>query len=417
MQAQLPGCAIRDNNLVATSPMFINQATLGITCLIISIIFFMAWKTLGEMPYALNWAVAFAASAFYWLANLVVGWFPSFEAYWLTINALGFVSITLALRGHCQRTNCERLPGNLWPYTGLVFAGVIWTTLVQPHAGLSAAILPSAAAITLLLSASMILKHRESPRPAEWAAAVTMIIFSLVQFPAAVFVYGLGPEQGVVAEMMFSHPTVLVIPAGFVGMAMFVIFMLASDVSVDMKEIAVRDQLTELLNRRGFGEQSALAYATSRRQHAPVSVIMTDIDHFKSVNDEFGHAAGDEALAHFAGLLREYRRVDDIAARIGGEEFALVLPGTGIEEAISVADDLCRRLAASPLIVDGRDVVMTASFGVAAISEKDTSLTDVIVRADRALYRSKRAGRNRVDLESSQLMRAVDGSLEAVTQT
>jgi diguanylate cyclase (GGDEF)-like protein len=144
---------------------------------------------------------------------------------------------------------------------------------------------------------------------------------------------------------------------------------------------------------------------------------MTDIDHFKSVNDEFGHAAGDEALAHFAGLLREYRRVDDIAARIGGEEFALVLPGTGIEEAISVADDLCRRLAASPLIVDGRDVVMTASFGVAAISEKDTSLTDVIVRAYRALYRSKRAGRNRVDLESSQLMRAVDGSLEAVTQT
>jgi diguanylate cyclase (GGDEF)-like protein len=386
------------------------------TCLMIAIIFFMAWKTLGEMPYALYWAAAFLASTFYWLANLAVSWFPSFDAYWLTVNALGIVSITLALRGHCQRTNCKNLPDNLWPYAILVFAGAVWTTVVQPHAGLSAAVLPFAAAITLFLSATMILKHREQPRPAEWAAAMTMIIFALVQLPAAVFAYGLGPEKSVVMEMMYSHPTVLVIPAGFIGVAMFVIFMLASDVSVDMKEIAVRDQLTGLLNRRGFSEQSAMAYATARRRRAQVSVIMTDIDHFKTVNDEFGHAAGDEALVHFANMLGENRRVDDIVARIGGEEFALVLPGTRIEEAISIADELCERMAASPLAVDGRDVVMTASFGVAAISERDTSLTDVIVRADRALYRSKRAGRNRVDLESSQFMLAVDGTLKAVSQ-
>ena len=400
---------------MATSPLFVNQATLGMTCLMIAIIFFMAWKTLGEMPYALHWAAAFVASTFYWLANLAVSWFPNFETYWLTINALGIVSITLALRGHCRRTNFKSLPGNLWPYATLVFAGVFWTTVVQPHAGLSAAILPFAAAITLFLSATTILKHRKQSRPAEWAAAITMIIFALVQLPAAVFAYGLGPEKSVVMEMMYSHPTVLVIPAGFIGIAMFVIFMLASDVSVDMKEIAVRDQLTGLLNRRGFSEQSEMAYATARRRRAPISVIMTDIDHFKTVNDEFGHATGDEALVHFAALLSENRRIDDIAARIGGEEFALVLPGTKIEQAISIADELCERMAVSPLAVDGRDVVMTASFGVAAISEKDTCLTDVIIRADRALYRSKRAGRNRVDLESSQFMRAVDGTLEAVS--
>jgi diguanylate cyclase (GGDEF)-like protein len=395
--------------------LFVNQVTLAMTCLMIAIIFFMAWKTLGETPYALHWAAAFVAATFYWLANLAVNWFPSLEAYWLTINALGIMSITLALRGHCQRTNCKNLPDNLWPYAILVFAGVFWTTVVQPHAGLSAAILPFAAAITLLLSATMILKHRKQPHPAEWAAAITMIIFAVVQIPAAVFAFGLGPEKSVVIEMMYSHPTVLIIPAGFISMAMFVIFMLASDVSVDMKEIAVRDQLTGVLNRRGFSEQSAMAYATARRRRAQVSVIMTDIDHFKMVNDEFGHAAGDEALVHFANMLGENRRVDDIVARIGGEEFALVLPGTRIEEAISIADELCERMAASPLAVDGRDVVMTASFGVAAISERDTSLTDVIVRADRALYRSKRAGRNRVDLESSQFMLAGDGTLEAVS--
>jgi diguanylate cyclase (GGDEF)-like protein len=141
---------------------------------------------------------------------------------------------------------------------------------------------------------------------------------------------------------------------------------------------------------------------------------MTDIDHFKDVNDKFGHAAGDAALAHFAELLMTDRRMEDVVARVGGEEFAIVLPGTDLAGSIEIADELCEGLEATPLVVDGADIVMTASFGVATISNKDSCLTDVIVRADRALYRSKRAGRNRVDLESSQLMRTADGTLRSV---
>ena len=99
---------------------------------------------------------------------------------------------------------------------------------------------------------------------------------------------------------------------------------------------------------------------------------------------------------------------------MGGEEFAVVLPGTELEKTMAIADDLCVRMAETPMIVDRRAVDMTASFGVATISNNDSCLTDVIVRADRALYRSKRAGRNRVDLESSQLMRALDGTLKSV---
>jgi GGDEF domain-containing protein len=87
---------------------------------------------------------------------------------------------------------------------------------------------------------------------AEWASAITMILFAVVQLPAAVFAYSLGPDPDVVMSLMYSHPAVLVIPAGFVAMAMFIIFMLASDLYEDMKEIAVRDQLTGLLNRRHF---------------------------------------------------------------------------------------------------------------------------------------------------------------------
>ena len=129
----------------------------------------------------------------------------------------------------------------------------------------------------------------------------------------------------------------------------------------------------------------------------------------------FGHAAGDNALCHFARILAVGRRAEDILARVGGEEFAIVLPGTGLEAALKMADSLCVLIETSPIKVNGNTLPMTASFGVATLSNSDTCLGDVILRADRALYRSKRSGRNRVDLESSQLMLALDGTLRPIS--
>jgi diguanylate cyclase (GGDEF)-like protein len=109
------------------------------------------------------------------------------------------------------------------------------------------------------------------------------------------------------------------------------------------------------------------------------------------------------------------RRAEDVLARVGGEEFAIVLPGTGLESAMKMADNLCALIEASPIKVDGKTLPMTASFGVATLSTNDSHISDVILRADRALYRSKRAGRNRVDLESSQLMLALDGTIKPIS--
>jgi diguanylate cyclase (GGDEF)-like protein len=191
--------------------------------------------------------------------------------------------------------------------------------------------------------------------------------------------------------------------------------MMASDLSARMKEMAIRDELTGLLNRRGFNEYAERAYSAVRRAGLPMSVIMSDIDRFKRVNDKFGHAAGDMALAHFANLISETRRNEDVIARMGGEEFALLLPGTDLRDAMAIADQLCGRIGETPLEINGTKLAMTASFGVATIRDNDTSIYDVVLRADRALYRSKRAGRNQVDLESSQLMRAADGTLVPVS--
>ena len=137
---------------MGTSPVVYIQAALTLVSLMIAIVFYMAWKTLGEKPWALRWATAFTALTVYWLTHLSAARFPSFETYWLTANAFGFATLTLALRGHCERTDCQYLPKNLWPIAILVYTGVMWTTLVDQHIGLSAAIFPVASAISLLTS-------------------------------------------------------------------------------------------------------------------------------------------------------------------------------------------------------------------------------------------------------------------------
>ena len=95
---------------MATSAVIYLQAALVITSLVIAIIFYMAWKTLGEKRWALNWSIAFVSSTFFWLVNLSSQAFPSHETYWLTVNAFGLAMITLALRGHCERSECQNLP-------------------------------------------------------------------------------------------------------------------------------------------------------------------------------------------------------------------------------------------------------------------------------------------------------------------
>lgn len=398
------------------SPIYyIIVATMFASCTL-SIIFFMAWKTQGRKPYALSWSVGFLAATAQWFFNLYAHWFPSPEVHTLTVSAFALVLITLVVRGHCQRTNCRRLPKNLWPHASIIYAGLVWTTVFDPHIGISKALIPASACLALFLSALMIVTQRKVTRAAEWAAAASMVLFGLAQAVATSMALLQGAGGDAVYESIYVHYNYLMLPSGYMAMGMFVVFMLASDLSEQMKEIAIRDQLTGALNRHGLMERSAAVFSTFKKNDLPVSVIMIDIDKFKFINDEHGHSAGDAALVHFAGLLKEDRQIDDILARVGGEEFALVLSGYDLMSAMRIADDLCTRVESTPLVLDGIELRMTASFGVATLSRKDGSLTDSIDRADRALYRSKHAGRNQVDLESSQLMRAHDGTLKPVNE-
>lgn len=381
----------------------------------LSLTFFMAWRNFGRKSHALTWSVAFLAGSLQWLCSLNADVFPNTEAYLLVESALSMVLVTLGLRGHCQRTKCKFLPKNLWPYVLPVYAIIAWHIAVDPHVGIRMTVVPAFAALTMLLSAYMILTHRERTRPAEWVVAIGLGVFAITQVGAAslAFMQGATGDESIAAA--YRHFNFLTLPAGYVVTSMLIILMMASDISAKLKKMAVQDQLTGLLNRRGFEEYGSRAFAVARRTGQPMSVIMTDIDRFKYINDKFGHAAGDMALAHFARLFSESRRQEDVAARVGGEEFALLLPGTDLRDAMAIADQLCAKIGSTPLDTTVVGLPMTSSFGVAAISKKDESLDDILLRADRALYRSKRAGRNQVDLESSQLLRAADGKLVPVS--
>lgn len=394
------------------SPVFYILVSMVFTSAALSIIFLIAWRTQGRKPHALSWAIGFMAATLQWLANLHADWFNSRALYWLVANALALVLITLSIRGHCQRTRCRMLPKNLWPYAGAVYAVIVWTTVIEPHVGWRTALVPGIACITLFLSALMIIRYREKANAAEWAAAASMVLFGVSQGIAAgmALLQGAGGDDAY--RNLYLHYNFITLPAGYIATSMFVILMLASDLSERMKEIAIRDELTGLFNRRGFKEYGSLAFNHARRNGTPLSVIMTDIDRFKYINDKYGHAAGDAALEHFSKLLGEARRSEDVVARVGGEEFALLLPGTDLRDAMAIADQLCAQVNSTPMKMTSVWLPMTSSFGVAAISAEDRTLDEMVLRADRALYRSKRGGRNQVDLESSQLVLAADGSLQ-----
>jgi diguanylate cyclase (GGDEF)-like protein len=400
-----------------SSPFYYIIFSLMVSSAALSVTFFIAWRNFGRQAHALTWAAAFFVGFLQFGTTLNAFAFPSEPVYLLFENAFAISLITLGLRGHCQRTHCRWLPQNLIPFAAAIYAVTVWFAIFQPHAGMVRGIAPLYAAVTLSLSAYLIVSYREHTRASEWAAAVSIVLFAFTQVIAAGISLSQGAQPDPALFDRFMHFTYLTLPAGYMSTSILIILMMASDISEKMKDIAVRDQLTGLLNRRGFNEYGEKAFAAARRAGAALSVIMTDIDRFKHINDRFGHAAGDTALVHFAKLFADGRRREDVVARVGGEEFALLLPGTSLRDAMALADQLCSTIGSTPIDLTTVGLPITSSFGVAAMSEKDTSLDDMIRRADRALYRSKRAGRNQVDLESSQMMLAADGTLRPIEST
>ncbi len=198
-----------------------------------------------------------------------------------------------------------------------------------------------------------------------------------------------GPATGWIA--VFAIEIVL-----YVVGAAFIVLILAKDRTVRFyKMAAATDPLTGLLNRRGFFEAAGIVMERSRSSKAPVGVLAFDLDHFKSINDRFGHGVGDAMLQLFATVVRKTMRADDIIGRLGGEEFVAILPGI-VSDSAAAAERVRSAFAAASVARDREDIAATVSVGVACGSPF-APIEMLIARADAALYRAKMNGRDRVE--------------------
>ncbi len=170
-----------------------------------------------------------------------------------------------------------------------------------------------------------------------------------------------------------------------------------SEMTEDWRQSSLYDSLTGILNRRGIAESLKKTLSETRLYSAPVTVALLDIDHFKKVNDTYGHSAGDIALSRVAELISASMRDGDIVGRWGGEEFIIVMHDTNLDEGREVAERVRRHIETLEIQLDETTMTLTASLGISELTSNEQTIEPAVARADTALYAAKRAGRNRVE--------------------
>lgn len=281
---------------------------------------------------------------------------------------------------------------------GLVLGAVAWIAAgMILDADAHAARLTLGAALVVIyatLTATELWKERRKSFKHRWPAIIVPVLHGFVLMLPILLGNMLRDADGAFAAAwvtIFSIELVL-----YAVGTVFVIFMLVSERVVSAhKRAAIIDPLTGLLNRRGFSEACNRLIEREARESRPVTVLIFDIDHFKSINDRFGHPAGDEVLKMFSGTVVQNLRLTDLSGRIGGEEFAALLP-CAVDEGVVAAERVREAFASAGFVCDERPVETTVSIGVAG-GPAGTDLDVLLAAADTALYQAKHGGRNRVE--------------------
>jgi diguanylate cyclase (GGDEF)-like protein len=315
------------------------------------------------------------------------------EMWSLALNAIGFVACGMVW--NASRVFHGRKP-NL---PGLVLGAVAWSAAVvtlQPDmSAMRTTIGAGIVAIYAALTAAELWSERRRNLRKRWLAIVVPVMHGFALMLPILLGDLLRPHDDKFSASSWVTAFSIELVLYSIG-TVFVIFMLVSERAVTMHKTAASvDPLTGMFNRRGFAEATARLIEREANAGRPVTVLIFDIDHFKSINDRFGHPAGDEILKLFAVILVNTLRLTDLSGRIGGEEFAALLP-CSLEEGAIAAERVREAFANSGIVVEEGPVDTTVSIGVAG-GPAGTELEILLAVADVALYRAKRGGRNRVE--------------------
>jgi diguanylate cyclase (GGDEF)-like protein len=243
---------------------------------------------------------------------------------------------------------------------------------------------------------SLLREVKPGTRFSQVATSMTLGAQATYYLVLATAVFSLPPVEKPLAQLpIFGW--IFLIPMLLSIMVVFgVVLLVNQTIAMRLQEAARRDLLTEALTRRAMEEMAADELARSRRHGLPLSLLLLDIDHFKLVNDQYGHAAGDAALRQFAAAVRHCLRREDVFGRLGGEEFCALLPSTGVGGAAQLAERIRHAVANLAVEAGGNRLSLKVSIGVASLGDHAGSWDELVNQADRAMYAAKRAGRNRV---------------------
>jgi diguanylate cyclase (GGDEF)-like protein len=345
-----------------------------------------------NIPALKWWGTAYllgAASVALW----TVGGSKLGEQLSLALNAVGFVACGMVW--NASRVFHGRKP-NL---PGLVLGAIAWVaavlTLPPDDAALRLTIGAAIVAIYAALTAGQLWNERRRSMQKRWPTIIVPVLHGAVLMLPILLGDLLRPHDATFYSSVWVTAFSIELVLYAIG-TVFVIFMLVSERAVTVHKTAASvDPLTGMFNRRGFTEACSRVIEREAKAGRPVTVMICDIDHFKSINDRFGHPAGDEVLKLFATVVINNVRISDLSGRVGGEEFAALLP-CSLEEGVIAAERVREAFETSGITCEEGAVDTTVSIGVAG-GPAGTELEVLLAAADTALYQAKRSGRNRVE--------------------
>jgi len=311
----------------------------------------------------------------------------------LAMHAVGFVACGMVW--NASRVFHGRKP-NL---PGLVLGAIVWTAAVvmlpPEDAALRLTVGAGIVAVYAALTAAQLWNERRRAMQKRWPTIIVPVLHGAVLMLPILLGDLLRPHDATFSSSVWVTAFSIELVLYAIG-TVFVIFMLVSDRAVTVHKTAASvDPLTGMFIRRGFAEACSRVIEREANAGRPVTVMICDIDYFKSINDRFGHPAGDEILKLFATVVTNNVRISDLSGRVGGEEFAALLP-CSLEEGVIVAERVREAFEASGITCEEGPVDTTVSIGVAG-GPAGTELEVLLAAADTALYQAKRSGRNRVE--------------------
>jgi diguanylate cyclase (GGDEF)-like protein len=376
-----------------------------LTLLIGLLLFAVRRQFAAALQPSLSWWIL--ATLVHPIGFLLIGLRALVSDWWSTVLsnvliAAAFAAFAISLRifkGSPQRR------GRLYTLVGGTFALAVWYTFVDANEPMRIGTISMLYALLLGTSARSIYRHGQERSIISHVTGGSFLLGTGVMawrglacmffpeaFPASAFVA--TPLQ--VAAYAAGGLLPVVSTVGF-------LLMCTEFNQQELARAANLDYLTGICNRRAIEDLATRSIAASRRHGIPMAIMIVDVDHFKRINDEFGHQAGDVALVETVKRIRDSLRSEDLVGRLGGEEFVAVMPSTDAASALAAAERMRGAFMQSPMRIGERDLLITVSVGVAVLDAQDQVYSHLLRRADRAMYAAKTAGRNKVMLDGSPL--------------